>query len=184
MKAKKGSLFLFSLFFILCSSIVYSQYYQDYTDGSSSDSYYSSEYGNETRIPDWYEVSDEEVEFCSAFAGSETAADVYESAESELVKPVSKLTLALQAESTVLYDKTLYEIAWYVQPLDEDITYTIYLVEEDGEQEELIKGSAPAATGDAGYETVETETVYVSAQIVLEDGSLGLQVPIVEKSQY
>ncbi len=182
MKSKSAIFFLFVTFFLLLASIAYSQYYQDYLDDDTSDSSYSSEYANETRIPDWYEVSDEEVEFCQTFAGTSTAEDVYESAESELVAPVSKLTLALQGEYTTLSDKRIYEIAWYVQPLSEDISYTIYLVDEQGDTEEVTTGYSQATTGDAGYEAIETDAIYSSAEIVLvEDGTVALKVPFVEK---
>ncbi len=184
MKQKTGLLFLFVILFILCSTVVNSQYYQDYSDSSTSDSYYSSEYANETTIPDWYEVSDEEVEFCRNYAGTSTATDVYENAESELVAPVSKLTLSVQGEYTTEYDKRLYEIGWYVQPLSEDITYTINLVTEDGSTEEFMTGYSQATTGDAGYDTLETDAIYTDVEIVLEDGSVGLEVPIVEKTPY
>ena len=184
MNAKIGIVFLIFILLVLCSAVAYSQYYQDYADGSTSDSYYSSDYANETKIPDWYEVSDEEVEFCRNFGGVETSSDVYQSSEVGLPNPVSKLTLSVQGVYTTEYDKRLYEIGWYVQPLSEDIVYTIYLVAENGDTEEFMTGYSQATTGDAGYDTLETDALYTSVEIVLEDGSVGLKVPIVEKSEY
>lgn len=179
MKSKSAVFFLFITLFLLLMSIAYSQYYQDYIDESISDSPYV---GDEVRIPDWYDVSDEEVTFCQTYAGTATTDDIYSTYGVAGVAPgVSKLTLTAQGEYTTEYDKRLYEFGWYVQPLVEDTTYTIQLVDEDGDSEELYTGSATALDGDAGYETVESEIIYESLQIIMEDGSLGLEVPIVEK---
>ncbi|MBI5073184.1 hypothetical protein HZA99_05170 [Candidatus Woesearchaeota archaeon] len=184
MKLKIRLLFLISILIILCSALVNSQYYQDYTDSSTSDSYYSSDYANETKIPDWYEVSDEEVEFCRNYGGVKDSNSVYQTAEGGLPQPVSQLTLSVQGTYTTEYDKRLYEFAWYVQPLSEDTTYSIDLVKDNGETEEFTRGNAPATTGDAQYDTRETDAIYTDIEIVLEDGSIGLKVPIVEKSPY
>lgn len=181
MKAKKGFLFLF-LFLILCSG-AYAQYYLDYeSEGGTSDTYYTTD--GELIIPDWYEVSDEEILFCQDIAGTESPDDVYSSAEAANFQPVSKLTITLQGFSTALYDKTLYEMGWYVQPLSESITYTVYLIDEEGNAEEVYTGYATAETGDASYETVESDVVYTHLQIIMEDGSEALKVPIVEKTNY
>lgn len=184
MKAKKGIFFLFLVLLILCSAVVDSQYYQDYTDSSTSDSYYSSDTANQTKIPDWYEVSNEEVEFCRSFGGVEESSDLYQTAEGGFPQPVSKLTLSVQGEYTTEFDKRLYEFAWYVQPLSEDTTYSIVLVKDNGDTEEFTRGNAIATTGDAQYDTRETDAIYTDIEIVMEDGSIGLKVPIVEKSQY
>src|SRR3989338_5722702 len=133
MKAKALLIFM-SLLLILFSSIAYSQYYQNYDDSDTSDSYYV---GDPTEGIDWYEVSEEEVTFCQNYAGQETGITTYTEAGGWTGQPVSELTLSLQGESTAQYETTLYEIAWYVHPLDEDIVYTIYLVDEEGDDEEL-----------------------------------------------
>ncbi len=182
MKAKALFIVAFCLVFVLFSSIVYSQYYLDYTDQDTSDSYYV---GGNVTIPDWYEVSDEEVTFCQNYAGKELGEDFYETAEGGYALPVSKLTIALQGEYTTLYETTLYEIAWYVHPLSEDTTFTIYLVDEDDDMEELTTVFATALDGSAGYEALELEELYTGLVIVnKEDGSEALRVPIIEKTQY
>src|SRR3989338_2834592 len=179
MKAKALLIFM-SLLLILFSSIAYSQYYQDYSDEDTSDSYYV---GDELIIPDWYEVSEEEVTFCQNYAGQETGFEGYETADGGSTQSVSKLTLSLQGESTAQYETTLYEIAWYVHPLSDDIVYTIYLVDEEGDDEEFYTGSATAIDGSAGYETLDSDVVYTEVRIVMEDGSEALRVAIVEKSE-
>ena len=179
-KALQGIMLIF--LFLLFTGVAYAQYYLDYSDESASDTYYTT--GGELIIPDWYEVSEEEILFCQDWAGTETPSDVYNSAEAANFKPVSTLTITLQGFSTPLYDKTLYEIGWYVQPLSESITYTVYLIDEDGDTEEVYTGYATAETGDASYETVETDVVYTHLQILMEDGSEALKVPIVEKTSY
>jgi hypothetical protein len=179
MKAK-ALFIMMTLHLVLFSSIAYSQYYQDYSDSDTSDSYYV---GDEDDPPDWYEVSEEEVIFCQNYAGQKTGFDGYETAEGTSTQSVSKLTMSLQAESTAQYETTLYEVAWYVHPLAEDLAYTIYLVDEEGDDEEFYTGSATALDGSAGYETLDSEIIYVEVKIVLEDGSEALRVPIVEKEE-
>lgn len=183
MKSKSTVFFLFITLILLFSSIAYAQYYQDYTDEDISDSYYT---GDEVRIPDWYDVSDEELTFCQSYAGTATTEDYYGTFEAAGIaeQPVSKLTLTVQGEYTTEYDKLLYEFGWYVHPLVEDTTYTIRLVDEDEDTEDLYTGSATALDGDAGYETVESDIIYTDVQIIMEDGSVGLSVPIVEKIVY
>src|SRR3989338_2228131 len=179
-KALQGIMLIF--LFLLFTGVAYAQYYLDYGDESASDTYYTT--GGELIIPDWYEVSEEEILFCQNWAGTETPSDVYSSAEAANFQAVSKLTITLQGFSTPLYDKTLYEMGWYVQPLSESITYTVYLIDEEGDAEEIYTGYATAETGDASYETVETDVVYTHLQILMEDGSEALKVPIVEKTSY
>lgn len=169
------------LFFILsdnASSQYYKEYEQDYLDGDTSDSYYV---GDEAKIIDWYEVSDEEIEFCQGYAGTEEAESYYGALAAGFTEPVSKLTLTAQGEYSTLYDKRLYEFGWYVHPAEEDIVYVINLIDEEGDREELFTGYATAIDGDAGYEAIESDSIYEYVEIVLEDGTSALQVPIVEK---
>ena len=128
-------------------------------------------------------MSEEEVTFWQNYAGQETGFEGYETADGGSTQSVSKLTLSLQGESTAQYETTLYEIAWYVHPLSDDIVYTIYLVDEEGDDEEFYTGSATAIDGSAGYETLDSDVVYTEVRIVMEDGSEALRVAIVEKSE-
>ncbi len=179
-KALYSSMLLF--LFLLLTGVAYAQYYVNYDEEGASDTYYTT--GGELIILDWYEVSEEEILFCQDIAGTETPSDVYSSAEAANFQPVSRLTITLQGFSTPLYDKTLYEMGWYVQPLNESITYTVYLIDEDGDAEEVITRPATAETGDAMYEVLESDVVYTHLQIIMEDGSEALKVPIVEKTSY
>jgi hypothetical protein len=177
----KSKIALFCLVIILLSGIAYSQYYLEYeTDGSGS-SYYEEYSGNGSVVVEWYDVSDAEIEFCKNYGGEASGEDVYTS--TGYTQAVSKLTITLQGQYTTLYDKQLYEIAWYVHPLSEDITYTVYLIEEDGDTEEFYTGYSTALDGDAGYDTEETDVIYTHARIVMEDGTTALEVPIVEKAE-
>ena len=182
MKAKVLQGIIFIFLFLLLTGVAYAQYYLDYGDESASDTYYTT--GGELIIPDWYEVSEEEILFCQNWAGTETPSDIYSSAEAANFQPVSKLTITLQGFSTPLYDTTLYEMGWYVQPLSEDISYTVYLIDEEGETMEVITRPATAQTGDAMYETLETDIIYTHLQIIVEDDYEALKVPIVEKTSY
>lgn len=180
MKAK-ALFIMISLLLVFFSSIAYSQYYQDYTDGDTSDSYYV---GDPTENISWYNVSEEEVTFCHKYAGQEAGFDGYTTADGLSTQSVSRLTMSLQGESTAQYETTLYEVAWYIHPLEEDTTYTIYFVDEEGEQEEIITVDATALDGSAGYEVLELEEVYTELVIInSEDGTEALRVPIVEKKE-
>ncbi len=178
----KTKIALFCIVLILLSGVVYSQYYLDYESDGSGSSYYNDYSGENSTIADWYVVSDAEIEFCKNYGGTIEGQDVYGSAG--YTQPVSTLTLTLQGQYTTQYDTTLYEIAWYVHPLAEDITYTVYLVTEDGDTEEVYTGYATALDGDAGYETEESTEIYTHLKIVMEDGTTALTVPIVEKNTY
>lgn len=171
------------ILFIAFAPIIPAQYWtEEMESGEGSDSSYTDE---DPRFPDWYEVSDAELTFCSTTGPTAEVQSYYStSGLSAAEYPVSKLTMTLQGEKTTAPDKTLYEIAWYVHPLAEDITYTIELVDEEGNEEELDTGFAIALEGDADYKAFEVaagEPVYTSVQIVLEDGSVPLTVPIAEK---
>lgn len=187
MKNKRTFFLILIGLLILFSTIAYAQYYQDYTDESISDSPYV---GDEVRIPDWYDVSDEELQFCQSYAGTATTEDYYGTFETARIaaQPVSKFTVTAQGEYTTLYDKRLYEFGWYVHPAEEDETYAVVLVDIEGNTEELTISSATALDGDAGYETLESEVEFISLQIVIvhETGEkeVVLQVPIVEKIIY
>lgn len=174
---------IFMLLFIVFSTIIHAQYWTE--EMESGEGSYSSYTDEDPRFPDWYEVSDAELTFCSTTGPTAEVQSYYsEVGVSAAEYPVSKLTMTLQGEKTTAPDKTLYEIAWYVHPLAEDITYTIELVDEEGNEEELDTGFATALAGDADYKAFEEEAgepVYVSVQLVLENGSIPLSVPIVEK---
>jgi len=146
----------------------------------SGEAGYSPYVDEDPRFPDWYDVSDEERNFCSTYSGAYEAQSYYEdSGLSAEEYPVSKLTMTLQGQRTVQYDNFLYEIAWYVHPLAEDITYTIKLIGDDNE--ELYTGYATALDGEAGYEAFESEVEYESVQLILESGETPLEVEIIEK---
>ncbi len=182
---KRFTIFIISmLLFVAFSTIIYAQYWRE--EMESGEGSYSSYTDEDPRFPDWYEVSDAEREYC-ANAGASADVNSYYSTSfiSREEFPVSTLTMTIQGEKTISPDKTLYEIAWYVHPLAEDITYTIELVDDDGNEEELDTGSATAQSGDADYKAFEVaagEPMYESVQIVLENGSIPLTVPIIEKT--
>ena len=178
----KSKIILFFALLILLSSIVYSQYYLDYESSGSGSSYYDDYSGNGSVIADWYAVSEEEITFCMNYGGTIEGEDAYD--DIGYTQAVSTLTITLQGQYTTLYDKTLYEIAWYVQPLSEDTTYIIYAITEDGDTEEIYAGYSTALDGDAGYETVETDVDYSQLKIVMEDGTTPLTVSFSKKSQY
>lgn len=180
MPSKKHLLAVMILLLTLFSTIATAQYYLDYSDSETANSYYTA--GEEVTIPQWYEVSEEEILFCQQYAGTTTPESIYTTdASAQAFQPVSKLTLSLQGYYTTQYENTLYEIAWYVHPLSEDLTYTIVVTKEDGTTEEFTTLFATVVDGSAGYEAFESTEQYTEISIILEDGSNALTVPFIEK---
>jgi hypothetical protein len=185
MMRKYTTIITLVLLFLFVMSIAYAQtYYERAQDGSGSGSY--SYYTDEDpRFPDWYDVSQEELDYCARYGGTlEDQSDYQTYIEGGDEVPVSQLTLTVQAFKTELVDESvyLYEVAWYVHPIKEDTNYVVYLIDEDDAKDEMYAGFAQAIPGDAHYTAFESETVYEYAYVTLEGQSTTLKVPFMTKS--
>ena len=165
--------------FLLLATIVTAQYWEDYYDesGEASHSQYTDE---DPRFPDWYDVSDGELTFCSQYGGYTEDQSYYQSTQ-QGTEQVIGLTMTAQGYRTTQYESYLYEVAWYVHPFNEDLTYTISVVDESDNDEELFTGFAPSIDGDAGYEAFESTTDYEYVRVEIEGKTETLEVPFVEK---
>ncbi len=167
----KKIIIITTIIILLLTAIVYSQYDEDVTDDNPKDT-------DGTEMPSWYEVSEEEIKICENWGGVESI-DSSTSGSVEGTDDVIDLTITLQGKKTVLYNTTLYEAGWYVQPLTGNIAYSIFFVEEDGDKEEIYDGFAEDTSGDANYEGLESDVVYTSVLLETETG-YEMEVPFVE----
>jgi hypothetical protein len=127
------------------------------------------------RVDDWYDVSDWEVEVCSKFGGYlEAGISSFLSA----AKPVDQLSYTLQAKSKSNPDgQSLYEVSYYIQPVDQAIAYKISLISIRGDAPLVIAQGSAESSGAYGYKAEYSAANYSFASLELEDNSL--TVPIV-----
>lgn len=140
--------------------------------------------GSNPIIGDWYHVTDEEVQFCQQWGGYQGILSDSNIIEENL-PAVGKLTMTVQGlVSTISTDNYLYEIAWYVHPVEGDVAYVVYLVHDSGQKEELDggRGFADALDGDSNYAAFESNKKYTAIRLEVESGGT-LQVSIVEKQR-
>lgn len=130
------------------------------------------------RESDWYEVEDWEVEVCSKWGGAKEAEShtggVYSTEFDEMAATVQASMENISNEDEEMY---VYEVSWYLQPMEGSEEYKVSL---GGENSETIKkGSAPSTTGDSGYYAEEnSSTVYEHVILEYEDDKL--KAPVVK----
>jgi hypothetical protein len=135
-------------------------------------------------IPDWYEVSQWEIEVCSKWGGSELV-----QAGATTAKPISlsQLTLTMQAEGIYFDDfnipnssvENLYTVSWYIQPVAGEIEYNIVLVTSDGSTAPLTSGKASYQSAGFGHEALYHPSIFTRARMNFGDNAL--ELPIVTK---
>ena len=191
---KKRIIFISLLFLIVCAIIVFSESYDE--EGGSSDNPRSTHDWDEDGWPNWYDTEDwsinqAEIDYCENWGGVE---DI-ESGTSGGIKAaadVVDLTITLQGYKTVLHNTTLYEVAWYVQPLTGTVAFTIYFInEEEGIEEEIRSGFGEDIAPDTYYEAIESEINYdkiimkIERDVEIPDvegiSNNEIKVPFVEK---
>ncbi len=132
-------------------------------------------------IMPWYAVEDWEIEACSKWGGTTQATTISTGTVGSSF--LDQTTVTLQAQKTVMNDSdgkltSVYEVAWYFQPVQNDQSYKVQLL-GPGKTDEIFKGSSTAVNGDSGYYAEETSSGFDKAKIIYETGSL--LVPIVQK---
>ncbi len=133
-------------------------------------------------IDNWYDVEDWEVEVCSKWGG---LADVQKHAGTITGDTaLHKLAATIQGEKIRIgagdEEKTVYEIAWYIQPVSGQEKFTVEVYGQSGKKE-IEKGTAPATTGTSGYYVIDdTSSDYTNAVLKYDTGSI--DVPIVERT--
>jgi len=148
------------LILLVTAVIVYSQTEDEEEDDGNPKSTSRWDKGD---WPDWYDheswyITEEHIEICEGWGGVEgletgTASGLTAAAD------VIDFTVTLQGQKTILYDTTLYETAWYVQPLAGSVAYEIYLIDENGDEEEIYSGFSEDISGDSNYDARESEII-------------------------
>ncbi|MBI2128815.1 hypothetical protein HYU07_01115 [Candidatus Woesearchaeota archaeon] len=115
-------------------------------------------------IPNWYAVEGWEVETCSKWGG--TAEAQTGSATSEIY--LSQLTVALQAEKTAFPDNTtLYEVSYYIQPMTNNVEFSVWLKNTlTGDKNNITQtASASPLTGASGFNAFYSNISYDVIQL-------------------
>lgn len=134
--------------------------------------------GFDYRQDNWYSVEDWEVEVCSKWGGREkTQTHTGGVMSTEFHKEAA--TIQGKVKEQYAGDKNIYiyEISWYLQPMEGSVEYEIIL---KGEEDKKVRtGSASANAGDAGYYATEnTSNNYDYVVLDYDDGKL--KAPIVK----
>jgi len=127
-------------------------------------------------IDGWYPVEDWEVKVCSRYGGTAEATNIA-GARAAGDAYMLKTTVTIQAQVTK-GEKNIYEVAWYIRPMEQQQQYKVELFGPDG-SEQIYTGSASIHTGDSNYHAMETDKEFINARLTYETGYL--LVPIVEK---
>ena len=130
-------------------------------------------------IPGWYGVEEWEIEVCTQWGGAEEAQNSYSTEGGPVI--LSQTTLSLQAKK-ISYNienvSTLYEASWYLEPLGEDMAYSIYLINQNGNNKLIGEGTATKSKPLNGYYANYHNSDYT--QIKMSYGGKTLQIPIIE----
>lgn len=169
---------IIALVVVLLAIVVQSDlYYQtDYgNDASGGGSWSTEEAGTQhTQDITWYDVPSWMIDQCRAWAGTEEPIDS-NSANTGTIGASTALhqtSLTLQAQRTTLNEENgqyYYEISWYIEPVESDVTYSIFVIGENGE-EELHTFNSQVQVGDAGYDAFESDLIYEEARISFRTG--------------
>ena len=135
----------------------------------------------------WYDVEDWELAVCSTY-GFQQSSDV-----SVVVSDVSNsgfidtVAATVGAKKMLLPDGDyLYEFSWYLQPIVDEISYSVYLdYGKEVRREELLEqDSAGSITGNAGYETRQSSINYTKIRLETFGSSryagFTMEAPVVE----
>jgi len=136
-----------------------------------------------TRIMSWYPVEDWELEVCSMWSGTDEAqhSSVMQSSEIYL----SQLTLTLQGKRILYPDNSsLYEFAWYIQPAQGNVEYSVFAYNENNTNEYYVLDggiiSSGSMFGAGGYVAFFDEKEYTRLKIEYKQNTKEyLDVPII-----
>jgi len=135
----------------------------------------------------WYQAKPEDIAVCKAYGGKESPVTSGGTITGNLA--LSELTVTIQADKTKLPDNsTLYQVSWYVEPIQGSATYTVAVVTSGGKENKFVPGGS-ATPGDGAaaeffpfYSTEDYTKVRITASGAGQSGTL--TVPIVQKIIY
>jgi len=131
-------------------------------------------------IPGWYGVEEWEIDVCTMWGGAEEAQEGYITEGGPVL--LSQTTLSLQGKKIVYNignQSSLYEASWYLEPIGEDINYTVHIIDAEGNIIQIGSGTASLTGPAKGYYAEYHEANYTD--IKLAYGDRFLQIPIVEE---
>lgn len=130
-------------------------------------------------IPEWYGFKDWEINECRTWGGT-TMASSGGSTTTNI--KLSEITISLSAEKEEFkfnssYNKTLYKVSYYIQPLT-DTKYAVRLYNTENHNESLLvdKTDVTYDSPKKDYFTIETENIYDVAQLWYGSGTLTMPV--------
>jgi hypothetical protein len=129
---------------------------------------------NENNVPtssvieDWYGVADWEQEVCQKWGGSGVEEGYAHGSFSSTGDALQSTTITIQAQKTVYPDQTnnVYEVAWYVEPKDAQITYSI-IMQSTSNTKQLAQGTAAPNAPAKSYYSEELTTEYTQAVLTI-----------------
>jgi len=139
---------------------------------------------NEDAIPtssvveDWYGVEDWELEVCQKWGGGGVEEGFAHGSFATTGSGLQSTTLTVQAQKTVYPDETksLYEVAWYVEPSEGTITYSIIMQGPTNTKDLVQQGSASPNTPGKNYHSEELTAEY--DRVILTIPGQTINIPI------
>jgi len=150
-----------------------------YRVGGMTENVRSNHYFLETG---WRTVEDWEVERCSRKLSSDLTKEVdnnYAFDENELAYGTS---VTLQAIFTENYGDYYYELAWYVRPTSKNITYSLDVVDENGNRKSIVESKkVNQYEGGGSYDAFIDTKIYSYAELIFDGEKM--KVSFVENKQ-
>lgn len=147
----------------------------------------------DTRIVNWYEIEDWELDVCRSWAGTD---NVDYSANIDFGSLfISQLTITLQGQKTVYsnyltdnvsINTTTYEVAYYTQPLTNYTYFKIRLYNTITEEKYTVFDTAKAEIdGSSDYKAVELGQIYDEVQMKFNgtDSAGIFKAPIIDSEE-
>lgn len=179
---------IFALILVCCCQIALASAGSTATDvfQVGMNELFNSHYGVPTT--DWYEVAPWEEAICYGWGGTDGPNSITSDTSTNMNLSIfHDLVVALQAEVKFsMTDETtgvvsnLYEVSWYIQPVSDDISYEVHLLNASGSRV-LASGNANYLSGFKDYYAEYSANTYTSAEIVYYNTRVNdvLTVPVV-----
>ncbi len=131
----------------------------------------------------WYDVTDDEVEKCSK--GIDVPGVITDGGSHGDSNYIYELTFSLQASETELHNVSLFEVSYYIEPLEGNLTFEVFLLGSGISTNVTGELVSKPNGGKVGYEFIEDEKgIYTEALIdYWGDSSGSYIVPVVKNEE-
>lgn len=145
---------------------------------------------NGVPFTNWYDVADWEVRVCMFWGGDNDPNEVF--GDTMVGDVFHNLVVTLQGEVRDPLpeefeshsDERLYEISWYIQPIesDDDVNYEVYFIEPFGGKQILASGNSNYVNPGRDYLAEYSTANYTKVKLRYWNDDINevLEVPIVE----